>query len=65
MDVGYLLDDAHGESRRVTRWVAGSPEKSFWLGLKIKNRPVLPVTTYRCAHCGYLESYASEAAEPR
>ena len=61
MHVGYLLEGRDGERRGATEWVAGAPEKSFWMGVKLKGRPVLPVSVYRCERCGYLESYAHPA----
>ena len=57
MHPGYLLE--HGDRRGPTEWVAGLPEKSFWTGLRIKGRQVLPVTVFRCERCGFLESYAA------
>jgi hypothetical protein len=65
MQAGYLLDHGDHNARMVSSWVAGTPEKSFWTGLKTKDRTVLPVTTYRCERCGFLESYArAEAPAP-
>jgi hypothetical protein len=58
MAPGYLLEAGHHDVPRVTQWVEGAPEKSRWRGLKLKDRQVLQVVTYRCPHCGYLESYA-------
>ena len=60
MHPGYLLE--RSDTRRVTEWVAGPPEKSIWTGLRTTGRATLPVTTYRCERCGYLESYAHDAA---
>lgn len=57
MEAGYVLDYTHGAMAQSS-WVEGAPERSFWTGLKIKGHEKLPVTTYRCTHCGYLESYA-------
>ncbi|MFN2563693.1 MAG: PF20097 family protein [Gemmatimonadaceae bacterium] len=62
MQVGYFLDSKHGERRGLTEWVDGTPERSFWMGLKIKGHYVLPVTVYRCERCGLLESYALPAS---
>jgi predicted nucleic-acid-binding Zn-ribbon protein len=59
MQPGYFLDSKHGERRGATEWVEGVPVRSFWMGLKIKGRQVLPVTVYRCERCGFLESYAA------
>jgi predicted nucleic-acid-binding Zn-ribbon protein len=61
MEVGFILEG--GEGRFVSEWVEGAPEFSFWTGLKTSNRRKLEVTTYRCARCGYLESYALKAPD--
>jgi hypothetical protein len=58
MHPGYVLDLGDYNARHVAQWVEGAPEKSVWTGLKTTARAVLPVTTYRCEGCGYLESYA-------
>jgi hypothetical protein len=58
MVAGYLLEAGEANARSVTQWVEGNPEANFWTGLKLKNRDVMPVMTFRCPHCGYLESYA-------
>jgi predicted nucleic-acid-binding Zn-ribbon protein len=41
-------------------WIAGKPEKSFLRGKRVGNARKAVVTTYRCANCGYLESYAEK-----
>ena len=41
----------------VSFWVEGPPEKS-WTGAKIPRDKTFPIGTFRCAACGYLESYA-------
>jgi hypothetical protein len=61
---GYLLEAGESNARSVTQWVEGEPEKSFWVGLKLKDRDVMPVITFRCPSCGYLESYAREKKRP-
>jgi hypothetical protein len=57
MDEGYVVDFTHGGYRAGT-WVADPPEKSFWTGVKLTGHAQLPIRTYRCRQCGYLESYA-------
>lgn len=54
---GFIVDETHS-SRVVARWAPGEPRKSMWTGLKIDKNDLLPVATFRCAKCGYLESYA-------
>ena len=56
MITGYLVD--HNQSLKVLDWVEGAPEKSFWTGLKIKDRRNFPVVADRCERCGFLELYA-------
>ncbi|SOD03252.1 hypothetical protein SAMN05216486_1094 [bacterium JGI 053] len=56
MTTGYLLDQ--GQHVKVTEWIEGAPEKSFWTGLNLKQRRRFPVTADRCERCGFLELYA-------
>lgn len=62
MEQGFVADKAHYSVPEVQKWVEGAPERSFWTGLKMKGREVLPVVTLRCDRCGCLESYANETA---
>lgn len=64
MQRGFVLDGRDNNRRAVSEWVEGAPEKSFWTGLRIGQRRVLPVTTYRCDRCGLLESYALAVQPP-
>jgi hypothetical protein len=56
MQQGFVLDNTHG-GRVVSQWVPGAPRESFWLGTKVPDDH-LPIGTYRCSSCGFLESYA-------
>ncbi len=58
MEEGFIVDFAHGGSKKVSDWVEGELAESFWWGLKTWNREKHRVKTYRCIQCGYLESYA-------
>jgi hypothetical protein len=57
MEQGFVLDNSHGE-RIVSQWAPGAPLTSFWTGTKVPVRELVPIGTYRCTSCGYLESYA-------
>jgi hypothetical protein len=59
MSAGFIMDSTHG-AVLASRWVAGTPEPSFWTGTKIEGKEKRKVVTYRCPKCGYLESYAGE-----
>lgn len=44
----------------VSFWVEGEPKESFWAGgVEIPDKQI-SIVTYRCAGCGFLESYARE-----
>ena len=54
---GFIPEFSHRSS--VSSWVEGEPEHSFWAaGVKIDVDKVIDIVTYRCAACGFLESYA-------
>lgn len=57
MTQGFIADYAHA-AVRVSHWVDGPPEASFWMTTKAPARKSLPVGTFRCIGCGFLESYA-------
>lgn len=56
MTTGFLLD--MNQQARSVEWIEGRPEKSFWEGLKTKNRRRFEVLADRCERCGFLELYA-------
>lgn len=57
MQEGFTLDLTYGGTR-VSQWVAGKPERSFWTGAKVSDKERHEIQSYRCTKCGYLESYA-------
>ncbi len=59
MEQGFVADKGDYNALDLQRWIEGAPERSFWTGIKTKNREVLVVSTFRCERCGYLESYAT------
>jgi hypothetical protein len=63
MEGGFLRDVTHGAMLQST-WIEGAPVKSFWTGIRLRGLVQLPVTTFRCSACGYLESYAQRPPEP-
>jgi ribosomal protein S27AE len=63
MEQGFVLDNTYA-ARVVSQWVAGAPLKSFWLGTKLPDEKLVPIGTYRCSSCGYLESYARQEFAP-
>lgn len=59
MKRGFTLDHTYGYLAIAT-WVEGEPQKSFWAGLKTSGRKTLPIETWRCSKCGFLENYARD-----
>ena len=58
MESGWVPDHTQNGLLRES-WCPGKPQPSFWTGLKTEDKnKVIPVTTFRCPNCGYLESYA-------
>jgi hypothetical protein len=57
MAQGFIADFARSQTV-VPTWVEGAPQKSFWTGTKVPRDKCTPVGSFRCATCGYLESYA-------
>ena len=61
MESGFIRDRAAGAANLQSKWVEGPPTASFWPGdrVNMQGREPVPVTTFRCGACGYLESYAT------
>jgi hypothetical protein len=59
MELGFVLDNSHAV-RIVSQWMPGPPQKSFWTGTKAPDDQLVPIGTFRCVACGFLESYARQ-----
>ena len=58
--------ESEGPKRMVSTWVEGAPDRSFWhSGAKVPAEKCVPVGTFRCSECGFLESYARPEFAPR
>ena len=57
MEQGFVLDHTH-KGRIVSHWSAGLPKKSFWHGTELPEDKQIPIGTFRCKSCGYLEFFA-------
>ncbi len=55
---GFIFDFHPGGKRLVSNWVEGAPEKAFWTVTKVPTEKCIPVGTFRCSGCGFLELYA-------
>jgi len=58
MEEGFIADSKDHSAAKVSEWIEGEPERSFWFGIKTGGRVNLRVKSFRCVRCGFLESYA-------
>jgi predicted nucleic-acid-binding Zn-ribbon protein len=57
---GFMLDFHDSPESYPSLWIAGSPDRSWWVGTKLVGKEVRETITMRCTQCGFLESYARE-----
>ena len=58
MEKGYVADSTYGMTLQSS-WTPGGPKPRRILGgIKWKRSDNVPIATFRCTSCGYLESYA-------
>lgn len=57
---GWISDMKGRKFCSVSNWVEGAPGKPSWFGSKVPapEEKCIPVGTFRCSVCGFLESYA-------
>jgi hypothetical protein len=55
MQQGYVPELAGGTG--LNGWVKGAPKKNWVGGVNVPGI-LIPIATFRCESCGYLESYA-------
>ncbi len=56
---GFLVDSSKNATR-VAEWAEGAPQYWVLRILRMRGRRKLPVRSFRCSRCGFLESYALE-----
>ena len=57
MTVGVILNGLQG-GQLMPCWVEGVPEQGIFGNLKLRNKRAVPVTSFRCESCGYVELFA-------
>lgn len=55
---GYVEDRADSQVF-TSHWISGLPVKEILSGIKSKSKRI-PIGTFRCRSCGFLEFYARE-----
>jgi hypothetical protein len=64
MEQGYVIGEGRSGPDTREYWIESLPKRDIWFGrLDTSAIRVLPVRTYRCILCGYLESYAPDDAQ--
>ncbi len=64
MNEGFVLDNSYGTTS-VSNWIAGKPEYGVLGNVKTAHKKQMPVHTFACRECGYLESYIRPEAGPK
>jgi hypothetical protein len=68
MEQGFTVDMGTGDwsigARHVSKWAPGHPTRSLLFKTRVP-RNSLPIGTFRCSTCGYLESYAATEYGPK
>lgn len=59
-EIGFLVDRSRHDG--VAHWADGEPRYLFLSFLRMRARRKLPIRSWRCRKCGYLESFAVEPA---
>ena len=59
MEQGFVYDHTYA-ARFVSHWAAGAPRKSFWRVTTSSGDATIPIGTFRCSACGFLEAYARD-----
>ncbi len=54
---GFIPDNSEGPIY-VESWLQRHPQKSFWGRTKAPLSEAIPIGTFRCEKCGFLEFYA-------
>lgn len=63
MTRGFIAERGSNISRFVAEWIEGEPELVRYQGtsgsnLEIEGRRKIPISSYRCDDCGFLEVFA-------
>ena len=56
---GFIIDFYGSKFSRVSNWVEGAPEKSFWRVTKVPPEKCIPVGVFRCSACGFAPATVS------
>jgi hypothetical protein len=60
MEEGFVVDRGHGNiPMDVATWTSGTPQKSWFTGIKTKGHEQIPLSSYLCRRCGYVEFRAA------
>jgi hypothetical protein len=56
MEAGFVPEE--GDAIKPSEWVAGSPERSWLTGTRLRGKVRAPLTALRCGECGLVKLYA-------
>ena len=53
---GFSAD--YHEDIALHSWMRGTPKQNWFGNVKLSQKDMIPIATFRCTKCGFLESYA-------
>ena len=65
MEVGFVRDDTAHSQSTPAEWVEGRPERTWFIGLKVKDHDRYEIESWRCPRCGALQDFARKAIKLR
>lgn len=60
MVAGFVAEYLSGGRAQLDYWIEGPPTQDLRGRLDVTDQRKIPIKTYRCSRCGYLESYAHD-----
>lgn len=59
LNEGFIIEHALGNTAFSAKWHPGKPECNVFGGTQIEKDQLIPIRSYRCEQCGFLEFYAN------
>ncbi len=57
MNEGFMIDPSHGANLQAA-WVEGPPKKNVIGAVKMMDKKLVSIVSYRCPKCGWLVNFA-------
>ncbi len=58
MKEGFMIEHALGTTAFSAKWHPGTPQCNVFGGTQIEKADLIPIQSFRCEQCGFIELYA-------